>query len=73
MRLPSLIGIAGAAGAGKDTVANHLVQHYGYTVYKFADPLKRMLCDFFGWPMDAWEDREWKDRVAVRANPTAPP
>ena len=65
MKLPSLIGIAGAAGAGKDTVANHLVANYGYIIYKFADPLKQMLNERFGWTMEHWEDREWKERRGV--------
>ena len=37
-----IIGIAGRKGAGKDTAARKLVSHYGFTVVKFATPLKQM-------------------------------
>jgi len=38
-----LIGLTGRAGAGKDTVADILVAHYGFTKYSFAGPLKQAL------------------------------
>lgn len=41
--LPRLVALSGAAGAGKTTVADYLVLHYGYTRIKFAGPLKDML------------------------------
>ena len=37
------IGLVGTAGAGKDTVANELVQMYGYTRVAFADPVRAAL------------------------------
>ena len=37
---PTIIGIAGAMRAGKDTVAQRLVEHWGYTRLGFADLLK---------------------------------
>lgn len=39
-----LIGIVGAAGAGKSTVALHLQDEYGAKRIRLADGLKRMLC-----------------------------
>ena len=36
-----LIGIAGAAGSGKDTAAAHLAETFGFHVEPFAKPLKR--------------------------------
>ncbi|MDE4059787.1 hypothetical protein [Phaeobacter gallaeciensis] len=39
---PRVIGLCGAAGAGKSTVAAVLAE-YGYTRLRFADPLKSML------------------------------
>lgn len=42
-RVNNLIGLAGKAGAGKDSVARILVDEYGYTRIAFADALKRVL------------------------------
>lgn len=47
-RTPRVIALVGKKRTGKDTVANHLVQHYGYTNAKFADPLKRAVQGLFG-------------------------
>lgn len=38
-----LIGMTGKAGAGKDTLADYLVQNLGFTKISFAGPLKAML------------------------------
>lgn len=38
-----LIGLTGAAGVGKDTVADWLVEHHGFEKKSFAEPLKRTL------------------------------
>lgn len=40
---PSLIGLTGYAGSGKDTVADIIVQDYGFVKMAFADPLREML------------------------------
>jgi hypothetical protein len=61
--VPSLIGIAGKAGTGKDTLADYLVRHLRATKYSFALPLKASLNAAFGWKMENWNDREWKERV----------
>lgn len=37
-----LIGITGYATAGKDTLADLLVSHYGYRKFSFSDPLMQM-------------------------------
>ncbi len=60
-RLPPIIGIAGKAGVGKDTLAAHLVARHGYTRYGFADPLKRLLNERFGWRDKDWEYRDFKE------------
>ena len=39
----ALIGIAGFAGAGKDTVADLMVAHYGFDKIAFADTMRRMI------------------------------
>ena len=42
-----LIGICGAAGSGKSTVAKFLVDQYGFDRLRFADGLKRMSAALF--------------------------
>lgn len=39
----TIIGLCGPAGAGKSTVAKHLVEKYGAFLYGFAQPLKEMV------------------------------
>lgn len=41
--LPKLLVLSGPAGAGKSTIAGELSAQQGYTVVKFAGPLKAML------------------------------
>jgi len=41
--LPRLVALSGAAGSGKTTAADYLIEHYGYHRIKFAGPLKDML------------------------------
>ena len=41
--LRRLVAFTGAAGAGKSTATRHLVERYGYTLVKFAGPLKDMM------------------------------
>ena len=40
---PAVLALAGRAGAGKSTLAAELVAQHGYTLLKFAAPLKSML------------------------------
>ena len=42
-----LVGLLGAARAGKSTIASHLVEHYGAKKYSLADPLKDMVRNAF--------------------------
>lgn len=44
-----LVGICGAAGAGKDTVADRICQHHKFTKYSFAHPIKEACKQIFGW------------------------
>ncbi|OQS39777.1 deoxynucleotide monophosphate kinase [Chromobacterium haemolyticum] len=41
--LPNVLALCGAAGAGKSTIAAELAAQHGYTVVKFAGPLKAMM------------------------------
>jgi dephospho-CoA kinase len=38
-----IIGLSGYAQVGKDTVANHLVENYGFVKVSFADPIREAL------------------------------
>lgn len=60
---PQLIGIAGAAGCGKDTLARGLRSISGYPIHRMADPLKRALEAMFGFSPALWDDRERKEEV----------
>ena len=44
-----IIGICGLIGSGKDTIAAHLFQRYGYQRYSWATPLKDIASVLFGW------------------------
>jgi hypothetical protein len=41
--LPEVIALGGHASAGKDSVANVLVERYGYTRVAFGDPVRALL------------------------------
>jgi hypothetical protein len=58
---PPIVGIAGLAGCGKDTLAGQLVTRLGYVRYSLADPIKWELNSMFGWSMQDWDRREWKE------------
>lgn len=58
-----LIGIAGKAGSGKDTLGKYIEEHYGYKRESFARPLKEALNTMFGWTMEQWNDRAWKETI----------
>ena len=58
--LPSVVGLAGQAGSGKDTAAQWFVER-GYTKDSFSAPIKRMLNQAFGFSTSDWEDRRWKE------------
>lgn len=45
---PVIIGITGRKYNGKDTMADFLVQNYGYTKLAFAEPLKEAAIALFG-------------------------
>lgn len=64
-----IIGICGLIGSGKDTIASHLTKHYSYERYSWAEPLKDMAAELFGWDRnmlegttpEARQQREVKD------------
>lgn len=40
---PTVIGLTGLAGSGKDTIAEHLRRLHGYKTVAFADPIRKMI------------------------------
>lgn len=67
MTLPRIIGLCGNVGAGKDTVANYLVECYGYERLGWADSLKDVCCTIY-LPMGA-ERRHFWGTQADKAEP----
>lgn len=63
-----IIGICGLIGSGKGTVADILVNDYGYSKVSFADKLKDGVAQVFGWSRqmlegDTDESRAWREQV----------
>lgn len=59
-----IIGIAGLIGSGKDTIASHLVEKYGYERYSWASPLKDITATLFGWDRNMLEGATPEQRAA---------
>lgn len=70
MARPPLIGIAGRARSGKDTVANFLIAAIGGYRYSFADPIRSMLAPL-GVDMNDpyWQDRKEEIIPALGVSP----
>ena len=47
-----LVLLNGLAGSGKDTVANYLIEKYGFVKVSFGAVLKDVLSVAFGWPRE---------------------
>lgn len=64
--MSSIIAICGFIGAGKDTVADYLVNFHGYRRESFANSLKDAVGVVFGWDREMLEgrtkaSREWRE------------
>ena len=44
-----IVGIAGKKRAGKDVIANFLVNEYAFLLYKFATPMKKIVHIMYDW------------------------
>lgn len=63
-----IIGICGLIGAGKDTVADYLVNTHEFRRESFAGTLKDAVSSIFGWNRELLEGRskearEWREQV----------
>ena len=60
-----LIGVTGYAQAGKDTVADYLVEEYGFTKFAFADALRNLALTLNPWVVD----HDWQSYVDESPEP----
>lgn len=63
-----IVGLMGAAGCGKDTVANFLVEKHGFQKMSFAKTVKDVASVAFDWDRsllegDTNESRAWRERM----------
>lgn len=63
-----IIGITGAIGSGKDTIADYLVRNHGFKRLAFASKVKDVAHVVFGWDRELLEgltreSREWREIV----------
>lgn len=65
-----LIGLSGRAQAGKDTVANHLVEYYGFRRIAFADKLKDAYAALFDIPRGQVDELKLDDAAHVHITGT---
>ena len=56
-----IVGLSGAAGAGKDTAAAALIDYRGFEKVSFAEMLKACLSAIFDWNLSQWDDLMWKE------------
>lgn len=72
-----IIGLSGYAQTGKDTIANHLINKYGFTRVAFADPIREAvyklnpninIADMRGVPLATAVDRLGWEMVKVESS-----
>lgn len=66
----AVIGFLGTIGSGKDTAADYFVNYHGYRRDSFANTLKDVVADVFGWDRillegRTAESRKWREQVDV--------
>lgn len=67
-----LIGLCGAAGAGKGSVAKRLVEEYGFLEMAFADPLYAAVSVITGLPVSDLKDRTIKEKPLATCGGKSP-
>jgi hypothetical protein len=63
-----IIGLMGAIGSGKDTIADFLTAHHGFRRLAFAKKVKDVASIVFGWDRELLEgrtpeSREWREQI----------
>jgi hypothetical protein len=58
-----LVGLAGKARSGKDTVGKLFHKHFGFEPYAIAGAMKRGLREMFDIPLDVWDKPEKDDII----------
>lgn len=66
--LPKLIGLTGQKGAGKSTVANHLVKNHEHVELAFANPIKKLIINLFNIDKKYVNDPELKETIIPELN-----
>lgn len=62
-----IVGITGHSGAGKDTVADYLVEKYGFVKVALADPLKRICKEVYDFSdLQLWGPSEERNKPDLR-------
>jgi hypothetical protein len=60
---PTLIGLIGSKGSGKDTCADYLVEKFHYHKVAFGDPVKEICKLLFNLSNDRLENRHLKEQI----------
>jgi len=64
-----VLGLSGLAGAGKDYVADILCNEHGFVKVCYADPLKRICMDLFGWSEERlWGESKYRNQPDPQLN-----
>lgn len=64
-----LLGLTGDPQVGKDTIADILVERYGYVKAAFADPLYLEVADAFGVTVQDLRSEQWKKKEQPKLAP----
>jgi hypothetical protein len=56
-----IIGLLGNNRSGKDTIADYLVKNYNFKKYAFADQIKRVSKEVFGWSYETINNKDELD------------
>ena len=65
--MPVVILLSGWSGAGKDAVGSILQRKWGFKRFAFADELKRLICEEYGFPIEWTTTQEGKQKTVPSA------